>query len=157
MLCRRTQWPMVASVLAALLMLAAASPLTLIVAPSSDMIFIGVQGGFTPQSYEYSVSTDRRWTTYSVSGTPSWLSTSSASGITPATVTFTTNGTTSALPTGTYSAIIAFYSGFGTVTRSAVVTIPPPPSPPPPTQSGYLLDSLGGDLLDGLGGKLLAQ
>lgn len=144
------------------------TPPSLIVTPSSSIVFSGPPGGpFSPAASEYRVSASTGIINYSIR-TPSWLTASSTFGSTDTggvTITLTVNASASSLPPGAYGPGIAFTNvsnGHGSATRSARLTVRAPPSLPSPTgqirdRKGYLLDSRGGYLLDDSNGRLLAQ
>jgi hypothetical protein len=105
---------------------------TLVVAPATNMVAAGNQGGpFTPPSFQYQVSATVGSINYSISGYPNWLTPSSTSGIASTTatnVTFTVNSNANSLAASD-NATITFTNmdtGQGTQTRTATLTVNPP-------------------------------
>jgi hypothetical protein len=141
---------------------------SLIVTPSTSIVFSGPQGGpFSPSLIEYRISASTDTVSYSIR-TPSWLTASSISGATDTsgvTITFRVNASASRLPSGTHGPGIVFTnvsSGRGSAIRFARLIVQGPSLPRPTGQiergrGGYLLDGRGGYLLDDRGGRLLAQ
>jgi hypothetical protein len=107
-----------------------ASP-TLVVAPATNMVAAGNQGGpFTPPSFQYQVSASAGSVNYTISGLPSWLSASPSSGTASSgtTVTFTVNSNANSVAASD-NATITFTNmdtGRGTQTRMATLTVNPP-------------------------------
>ena len=100
------------------------------VSPTTSMAPAGNPGGpFSPASFQYQISTNNQTANYSITGLPTWLSVSSASGTattTPATITFAVNANANSLPIGSYSATIAFTNTTndrGDQTRNATLTV----------------------------------
>jgi hypothetical protein len=143
-------------------------PPSLVVTPSTSVAFSGPQGGpFSPRSVEYRVSASSGSVRYSIR-TPSWLTASSAFGVTDTsgvTITLTVNASASSLPPGAYGPAVAFTNvstGRGSATRPAKLIIQAQSSPRPtpqiaPNRGGFLLDSRGGYLLDEQDNRLVAQ
>ncbi len=86
------------------------TPPALQVTPSGDITASGNQGGpFSPTSFSYQIKATRESVKYSISGVPSWITVSSASGTattTPKIVTFTVNSAAKTLAAGTYNGSI---------------------------------------------------
>ncbi len=84
---------------------------TLDMSPAGDVSASGGKGGpFEPGSFSYKIKTSTGTLIYSISGVPSWLTASSASGkvtTTPKSVTFALNENAKSLPVGTYTATIS--------------------------------------------------
>jgi len=82
------------------------------VTPSTNIASTGNQGGpFSPSSFQYQLQATTGSVGYSISGVPSWLTSSSTSGTvsTSATaVTFTINSSANTLSPSTYNATITF-------------------------------------------------
>jgi hypothetical protein len=82
------------------------------VSPANDIAATGLQGGpFTPSSFAFQFQATTGSVTYTVSGTPSWLTASSTSGavtMSATTVTLSTNANAATLSPGSYSATITF-------------------------------------------------
>ena len=123
----------------------------------TSMAASGPQGGpFNPFSFSYQLSATTGTVNYSISGMPSWLTVSSASGTlatTPTTVTFTVNSNANNLTAGAYNAAVTFINstnGQGTTSRPVDLTV----SVPPPIN--FLTDGAGAYLLDTNGAKIAA-
>ena len=104
--------------------------LSLQVTPATDMASLGNQGGpFLPSSFQYQLSATSGSVNYSISGLPTWLDVSSASGTVttaPMAITFTVNSSANSLVIGTYSATISFANtsnGQGNQTRNAALQV----------------------------------
>ena len=104
----------------------------LVVAPATNMVAAGNQGGpFIPPSFQYQVSASAGSINYSISGYPNWLTPSSTSGVASTTatnVTFTVNSNANSLAASD-SATITFTNmdtGQGSQTRMATLTVNPP-------------------------------
>ncbi|MBI3703023.1 MAG: hypothetical protein HY244_04015 [Rhizobiales bacterium] len=100
------------------------------VTPATNMASVGNPGGpFSPASFQYQLSTNSGVIGYSITGLPSWLSASSASGTlttSPTTITFTVNSNANSLPIGGYNATVSFANttnGQGDQTRNAALTV----------------------------------
>jgi hypothetical protein len=105
-------------------------PMSLQVTPATNMASVGNPGGpFSPASFQYQLSANGGSLNYSISGLPSWLNASSASGTvttTPTTITFTVNSNANSLAIGGYNATISFANttnGQGDQTRNAALTV----------------------------------
>jgi photosystem II stability/assembly factor-like uncharacterized protein len=111
-------------------------PPVLAVAPATDMVSSGQQGGpFSPASFQYQLSATTGTVGYSISGLPTWLTASSTSGTvgtTATTITFTVNASANSLTPATYGpATITFTNttnGLGNTTRTATLTVTPAPA-----------------------------
>ena len=141
------------------------SPPALIVTPPTSMVFSGPKGGpFSPSLIKYRVSASTGTVRYSIRS-PSWLTASSAFGVTDTngvTITLTVNASASSLPPGAYGPAVAFTNvsnGQGSTTKSAklIIRAPRPTGEIVRDGDGYLLDNQGGYLLDDRGGRLLAR
>ena len=102
---------------------------SLIVTPSSNIQFSGLQGGpFSPSQIEYRISASTGIISYSIR-TPSWLTANFTAGSTDTngtTITLTVNANASSLSPGTYGPAVAFtnvLNGRGTATRSATLIV----------------------------------
>ncbi len=84
---------------------------TLDMSPMEDVIASGGKGGpFEPGSFSYQIKTSTGTLIYSISGVPSWLTASSASGkatTTPKSISFALNANAESLPVGTHRATIS--------------------------------------------------
>jgi Viral BACON domain len=92
----------------------------------------GGRGPFSPSSFRYTLSATYGSVNYSITGVPSWLTSSSTSGTVASgtTVTFTVNANANTLVPNTYTATITFANadtGLGTQTQTASLTVNPPP------------------------------
>jgi hypothetical protein len=102
----------------------------LLITPTTDIAASGTQGvAFSPPSFSYTLSATGG-VGFSISGVPSWLTASVASGTASSgtTVTFTVNASAAKLAANTYNATITFTNstnGQGTQTRSATLTVVP--------------------------------
>ena len=103
---------------------------TLQVSPGTNMSSSGDQGGpFSPSSFQYQLSASTGTLNYSITGLPSWLTASSASGSVGTggtTITFTVNASANSLSPNTYNATISFTNttnGNGNTTRTAALTV----------------------------------
>ena len=110
------------------------NPPALLVAPATNIIASGTQGGpFSPSSFSYTLSAPSGSVNYSVSNVPNWLTPSSTSGTASSsgtTVTFTVNANATGLTPNTYVNSINFNNtanGQGNTTRVATLTVNPPP------------------------------
>jgi hypothetical protein len=113
--------------------------LNMSVTPTTACTISGPVGGpFTPSQCTYQIADHRRHASlnFQISSIPPWLTASSKSGTTPATVTFTVNQAYAAQqPASNYTETIEFTnvtSGRGNTTRTAtmIVTAPPPNAAP---------------------------
>jgi hypothetical protein len=113
--------------------------LNMSVTPTTACTISGPVGGpFTPSQCTYQIADHRRHASlnFQISSIPPWLTASSKSGTTPATVTFTVNQAYAAQqPASNYTETIALTnvtSGRGNTTRTAtmIVTAPPPSAAP---------------------------
>ena len=107
-----------------------ALPGSLQVTPATSMASIGNPGGpFSPSTFQYQLSASAGTVNYSISGLPSWLSVSSATGsvtTTPTTVTFTINSGANSLAADGYIAAISFVNttnGQGNQTRNIALRV----------------------------------
>jgi subtilisin family serine protease len=105
-------------------------PGSLQVTPATNMASIGNPGGpFSPSSFQYQLSATAGTVNYSISGLPSWLSVSSASGsvtTTPTTIIFTINSGANSLAADGYIAAISFVNttnGQGNQTRNVALRV----------------------------------
>jgi hypothetical protein len=88
------------------------NPTTLQVNPANDIAASGNQGGsFSPNSFQYVLTTVTGTVNYTITGVPNWLTASSTSGTATTagtTITFSVNSNANALSPATYTATIAF-------------------------------------------------
>jgi probable HAF family extracellular repeat protein len=126
---------------AATLTINGALPGSLQVTPSTGVSAAGTQGGpFSPSSFSYMLSSTSGSVGYSISGLPSWLTVSSASGtVTTAgtTISFSVDASANTLAPGSYPATVSFANtnnGNGNAARAVSLTVNTT-SPPPPTCS----------------------
>jgi hypothetical protein len=103
------------------------------VTPTTSIVASGTQGGpFSPPSFSYTLRASSGSINFAISGFPSWLTPSAASGTAPTngtTVTFTVNASANSLAANTYIATITFTNsdtGQGTQNRTATLTANPP-------------------------------
>jgi hypothetical protein len=115
-------------------LLSSPPPAALQVTPTADVAASGPPGGpFTPNSFQYQLSSSTGSVDFSISGIPSWLTasfTSSTATTTPITVTFSVNASANGLTVGTYGpTTISFTNttnGQGSTTRSATLNVTTP-------------------------------
>lgn len=105
-------------------------PIVMQVAPDINQV-ISAQSGQPVQSFSYTISSTRSQLRWTVSGLPAWISTGTANGRTPATVTFNVDTN---LAAGDYYANLVFTNadtGQGNTQRSVhlTITVPPPVQP----------------------------
>lgn len=104
-------------------------PLNLIVEGAQDIRTVGPQGGpFRPSSFHYSLRATSGSVAFAITGLPSWLSVTPASGTattTPTHIFFTVNATTANnLPAGPYQATISVANATnGQGTRNLTATL----------------------------------
>jgi hypothetical protein len=106
------------------------------VTPATDMSSSGAQGGpFWPAAFQYQLRATSGSVNFSISGVPSWLTASAASGTvttSTTTVTFTVNAGASSLASGLYGpTTISFTNttnGVGNTTRLARLNVEVPSS-----------------------------
>jgi hypothetical protein len=134
--------------------LAVIAPPSLELDPASSIVASGPPGGpFSASTFDYAIRSTYGSVDYSISGVPSWLNVSQASGTvttSPSTITFTLNNVANTLEPGVHSALITFANstnGQGTTSRSATLSVVVPPT-------NYLTDGNGGYLLDSTGVRL---
>jgi hypothetical protein len=120
-------------------------------APATNIAASGPQGGpFSPSSFSYTLSASSGSINYSISGVPSWLTSSATSGTASSgtTVTFTVNANANGLAANTYNATITFTnSGTGgtqTRTASLIAASGPQGGPFSPSSFSYTLSPSSG-------------
>jgi hypothetical protein len=104
------------------------------------MVAAGNQGGpFAPSSFQYQLNANTGSINFTISGVPTWLTASPASGTasTGTTVTFTVNASANSLAPGTYGPTTITFTntdtGQGTTSVNATLTVNPPPLQVTPT------------------------
>src|SRR5580700_7187663 len=97
------------------------------IAPSTNTVASGLQGGpFSPSTFTYTLTASTGSVNYSITNVPKWLTASSTSGVATTsgtTVTFSINSNAQSLAPGTYTRNINFNSKAGSTSRLATLTV----------------------------------